>query len=50
MDVQSRNSNCGHKEKEISIQEIVEMPLSKRGTNRSTAKAVNILESPLLKS
>ena len=47
MDVRSRKTNCGRKRKEINMDQVVSVPLSKRGTIRSTAEALKIPKSTL---
>lgn len=47
MDVSSRKTNCGRKKREIDMNDVTKVPLSKRGTIRSTAAAFSIPKSTL---
>ena len=42
MDVQSRKTNCGRKKLQLDMNQVVRVPLRKRGTIRSTAQALKI--------
>ena len=47
MDVWSHKTNYGRKTKEINMNQVLRMPLRKRGTIRSTAQALKIPKSTL---
>ena len=47
MDVRSRKTNCGRKKLQIDMNQVVRVPLRKRGTIRSTAQALKIPKSTL---
>ena len=42
MDVRSCKTNCGHKKTQIDMNQVVRVPLTKRGTIKSTAQALKI--------
>ena len=47
MDVQSRKTNCGRKKLQLDMNQVVRVPLRKRGTIRSIAQALKIPKSTL---
>ena len=47
MDVRSRKTNCGRKKLQFDMNQVVRVPLRKRGTIRSTAQALKIPKSTL---
>lgn len=47
VDVRSRRKNCGRKRIQINLSDVVRVPLHKRRTIRSLAKAIGVKKSTL---